>query len=325
MKKFRITSNKEADKRVFNNQGELVATKVKIHTNGLDIDTRFKRNPTMLFQHLDDKVLGSWDNIELIGDAVFALPNFDKDTFSADIEAKVIKGSIKTASPRVKALKSYIEGDTLHVTEGLLLEVSIVSIPANIEAETVNLSMNNELIQLSNEDGSEFTYNNKNIDMNEIEKLNASIAEKNLKIENLTADKIQLGLDLKEKGESIDALTLSLETATTELEGVNAVIVNLNKDKMNSLVDSAIEAGKITAEAKEDFLDLSFDKAKSILDKINVTNKDLHEELNLNNRDNKTVIKELTNKTLEEHITDGTLQKLRADNELAYKELIGMI
>ncbi len=94
----------------------------------------FLENPVCLLNHNYDKVMGSWEDVLLIGDSLQGVPVFD----TADPEAykywgKVERNIIKGASIGIIPLS--FEGDAITSCE--LLEISITPVPANRNSLTM--------------------------------------------------------------------------------------------------------------------------------------------------------------------------------------------
>lgn len=270
--------------------------RMKIVTSGIDLDERFNENPIMLYEHNPEKHLGIWSQIEVSEHNIKATADFDDDELSLNIQKKLIKGSIKSASIGIKPTDAYMSGDVLIINKSVLLEASIVGVPANKRAKKVDFSLTSDIILLSS--GSEELnleeYLNKIKNMKketkvekveEVKKTDLELSNElnlslNTKVEDLTATKIELSLELDklnlaatENTKVINDLRKELETNKTEntsiVNKLNTEIEVMKTEKMENLLNLSVEQGKISNEAKADFLDLSFEKAESILSKLN--------------------------------------------------------
>lgn len=122
----------------------------RVLTSGLNIEA-FKKNPVMLYMHFHDegsplwgnyKAIGHWEDIQVNGDELSAIPVFDKvDDLSKEVAAKYEAGTFSAASIGFRVIATsankelLLPGQTREtVTESELLEVSIVDIPANSNA-----------------------------------------------------------------------------------------------------------------------------------------------------------------------------------------------
>ena len=122
----------------------------RVLTEGLNIEA-FKKNPVMLYMHFRDegspiwgnyKAIGHWEDIQINGDELSAIPIFDKvDDLSKEVAAKYEAGTFSAASIGIQIIATsankelLLPGQTREtVTEALLMETSIVDIPANRNA-----------------------------------------------------------------------------------------------------------------------------------------------------------------------------------------------
>lgn len=137
-------------KRVILSDSSLNRYGYRVLTSGLDIEA-FKKNPVMLWAHFRDEgspiwgnylPIGHWEEIEINGDELSAIPVFDLvDETSKVIAAKYEAGTLSAASIGIKIMatsseKEYmLPGQTREtVTKSELMEASIVDIPANQNA-----------------------------------------------------------------------------------------------------------------------------------------------------------------------------------------------
>lgn len=206
--------------------------------NGIDL-TRFKKNPVMLYNHNPLQVIGKWKAISVDNGQLTAEPVFDMDDpFAAEIARKVDQGFIKGCSMGIMITQITKSKGIDVATESVLLEASIVSIPADENALVVYADENKEK-KLSVNEFNKLFYNmetnektpTENVD---VQTLRAQVADKDAKIEELNATIDTLRADLAER-EYRDA---------------------------ESFVDAAIADGKITEDVKSEALSfyLSFPK-----------------------------------------------------------------
>lgn len=206
--------------------------------NGIDL-TRFKKNPVMLYNHNPLQVIGKWKAISVDNGQLTAEPVFDMDDpFAAEIARKVDQGFIKGCSMGIMITQITKSKGIDVATESVLLEASIVSIPADENALVVYADENKEK-KLSVNEFNKLFYNmetnektpTENVD---VQTLRAQVADKDAKIEELNAIIDTLRADLAER-EYRDA---------------------------ESFVDAAIADGKITEDVKSEALSfyLSFPK-----------------------------------------------------------------
>jgi hypothetical protein len=139
-----------SQKRIILSDSSLNRYGYRVLTSGMLIEA-FKKNPVMLYMHFRDegspiwgetKAIGHWEDIQLDGDVLSAIPVFDKvDQLSKDIAAKYEAGTYNAASVGIRIIATSANKDLLvpgqtreTVTECELMEASIVDIPANSNA-----------------------------------------------------------------------------------------------------------------------------------------------------------------------------------------------
>ena len=139
-----------SQKRIILSDSSLNCYGYRVLTSGMSIEA-FKKNPIMLYMHFRDegspywgdyKAIGHWEDIQLNGDELSAIPIFDKvDDLSKEIAAKYEAGTFNAASVGIKIIATSANKDVLlpgqtreTVTECELREASIVDIPANSNA-----------------------------------------------------------------------------------------------------------------------------------------------------------------------------------------------
>lgn len=139
-----------SQKRIILSDSSLNRYGYRVLTSGMLLEA-FKKNPVMLYMHFRDegspiwgetKAIGHWEDIQLEGDVLSAIPVFDKvDQLSKDIAAKYEAGTYNAASVGIRIIATSANKDLLvpgqtreTVTESELMEASIVDIPANSNA-----------------------------------------------------------------------------------------------------------------------------------------------------------------------------------------------
>lgn len=137
-------------KRIILSDSSLNRYGYRVLTGGILLDA-FKKNPVMLYMHLRDegsplwgnyKAIGHWEDIQVNGDELSAIPVFDKvDDLSKEVAAKYEAGTFSAASIGIRIIATSANKDLLvpgqtreTVTESELMEASIVDIPANANA-----------------------------------------------------------------------------------------------------------------------------------------------------------------------------------------------
>jgi HK97 family phage prohead protease len=330
MKKF-IISDETPIKRLIDGEEFLVI----IETAGIQM-SRVNKNPLMLFNHNENFVLGSWVELEKKDSKLYGMPDFDEDGFSKEIKAKVDKGSVRGASISIDPLEVRAEGSFLYVTSSIMLEGSIVPLPANenalteefekeLEVMSFSLSDETKLEKLIKNHKQEFNMKNKKQEAkveakveetkpqeevkpeaNEVEvKEETPVAEEPKaekenksaeEIEELKSAKLELSLKLENLGRDLTNAKSSVEDFKAKLEEKDSLIENLKSEiskfkaeKVDTLLENAIKDGKISPANKEQFLELSYDKAKGIIDNLPSGNGSLVNDLsNMQAKDTNT-------------------------------------
>lgn len=225
----------------------------RLLTAGANLEL-FKKNPVMLYGHDRNIVLGSWDDIEVVGNAIYASTNFDmEDPTVEPIAGKVGRGFLRAASIGVD-----LTGAKMTKVDGIptysgwtLKEGSILSLGSNGNA----LQVFKDGVQL-NADG--------------IKVMLASASSQN----NNPIDKKTMELTTAQK-EQRAALNLP-ETATEEevLKATKALASNVQEAKHNAatvLVEGYIAKGKVKLEQKEQTIKLAtsdFANTKAFIDSL---------------------------------------------------------
>lgn len=330
--------------------------KMRILTSGIDV-TEFISNPVMLFEHNPEKNLGVWGSIEINENDITAIPMFDDDDLSLTIANKVKKGSVKCASVGLEVDDAYLDGDVVTISKSKLFEASIVGIPANPKAKAIEFH-NMPVIFCSGkkEIDDSFFENLKN--SNKMEEIKEVVPElivpvQEAKTEILEESKIELAIgdmpmvdiipaqdQVQPQMISMEEHTKMMEEYTSETTKLKAEIISMqleldNKDKeiarlnqlvnefqtekIENLVEDAIKNGKITKESKVDFVELSFEKAKSILDKMTPKNISLSETLKASKKE----VENNDSKSYEWYLKNDKegLKTLSRQNPALYKQI----
>lgn len=196
---------------------------------GINLE-RFNKNPVMLYNHDPLQVIGKWENVTVVGDTLQAEPVFDKkDPFAAEIARKVEDGFIKGCSMglMIKTITKSKGIDT--ATESLLLEASIVSIPADENALVLYADENRE----------------KKLSINEFNKLFYDMENKEIKspIDNsqLTIENLQTELAAKN-----DIIT----DLTAQISELKKALAEREYREAEGVVNAAIQEGKLPESVK---------------------------------------------------------------------------
>ena len=121
---------------VLSDQNNINCYGFRVLLSGGDFN-RFKRNPVMLLQHDQDRVIGYWENMRLANDKsqLLADPVFDNnDPIGQETERKVNDGFLRGCSIGLRILEMQENGTEMVATKWELVEASIVAIPADAGA-----------------------------------------------------------------------------------------------------------------------------------------------------------------------------------------------
>lgn len=242
--------------------------------------SRFTDNPVMLFSHNMEQLIGKWNNLRIEGDRLLADPEFDQeDEIGLKCKKKVDKGYLKGVSPGIIINNAEYRANPatgatdLYVTKWELFEGSVVSIPSNAGAL---------LLKIYNNGGDLVPEQDVKLYIDNIIKLGMSIGTQtitnNQNMEKITLSAealVALGMaDNADQG-AISAAIMKLHKAHADAVAKNATLqqaIDTNiKLQADQLVSLAVTQGKITADKKQQFVDLAlanYDLAKSTLDAI---------------------------------------------------------
>lgn len=218
----------------------------KTEVKGINL-SRFEKNPVMLYQHNPHTVIGRWEDIKIEGGQLSATPVFDmEDPEAAEIARKVEQGFIKGCSMGIVIKQMTRTKGIDTATESVLLEASIVSIPADENALVVYDSEDKQN-QLSINDFYKLFYNMEKKEKPELQPDNSEIA--------LSQRNMELQAQVDEQSETIKALNAKIDELKRDL-------AERDYREAEAFVDKAIADGKITEEVKAETLSfyLSFPK-----------------------------------------------------------------
>ncbi|MBQ3690300.1 MAG: HK97 family phage prohead protease [Bacteroidales bacterium] len=269
---------------------------------GINLE-RFNKNPVMLYNHDPLQVIGKWENVTVVGDTLQAEPVFDlNDPFAAEIARKVEEGFIKGCSMGLMITQITKTKGIDTATQSLLLEASIVSIPADENALVVYADEKQE----------------KKLSINEFNKLFYNMETKDI-------DTSQLQVELSEKNSQIKTLQAELTAKTDIISDLTAQVNELQKDLAEreyhegvACVDKAIADGKIPENVKN--ICLAFylsnpEDTKTLLEALNP----VAPSISLSQMVNAPKTEKLTWDELDHK--PGALQKLKAENFEEFKRL----
>ncbi len=242
---------------VLNDETQYNTYGFRIPNAGLRLE-RFKINPVMLDDHYNstNSVIGKWKNIRIQGNQLMAEPEFDiEDENAKTIKGKVDRGFIKGVSIGIifdrEKMKIGADGK-LFLSEAEVLEASIVAIPSNAGALRLYAPQTHEL--MSEEDVklclSALTEKNTLNKETNMEKLILTAVA-------LSALGLDTGADAQKISEAIGQLDRKYQAEKTAREALQAKLDKQQETQANDLVDKAISDGKLTAETKNDFLEIA--------------------------------------------------------------------
>ena len=218
----------------------------KTDVKGINL-SRFEKNPVMLYQHNPHTVIGRWEDIKIEGGQLSATPVFDmEDPEAAEIARKVEQGFIKGCSMGIVIKQMTRTKGIDTATESVLLEASIVSIPADENALVVYDSEDKQN-QLSINDFNKLFYIMEKKEKPELQPDNSEIA--------LSQRNMELQAQVDEQTDTIKALNAKIDELKRDL-------AERDYREAEAFVDKAIADGKITEEVKSEALSfyLSFPK-----------------------------------------------------------------
>lgn len=256
-----------------------------IMTNGLNVE-EFKKNPVMLFNHDDTKIIGRWKDIRIENNAITAEPEFDEeDEFAMEIKRKVEKGYISGTSIGIIGKKSKMVNGILNITAGELREASIVALPSNKNTVKLSIDQANEVsedlyIKCSVE---KIIENMENIENENIEKTNENEITENVEvnenIEPINENEVEVNTEI--------TLSAQIETFKTVINENQIIIANKDNEiielkakletyekqeqerEINDFISLSLNAGKITKDQVEMFTNLAkvdFSSVKSVIE-----------------------------------------------------------
>ncbi len=218
----------------------------KTDVKGINL-SRFEKNPVMLYQHNPHTVIGRWEDIKIEGGQLSATPVFDmEDPEAAEIARKVEQGFIKGCSMGIVIKQMTRTKGIDTATESVLLEASIVSIPADENALVVYDSEDKQN-QLSINDFNKLFYIMEKKEKTELQPDNSEIT--------LSQRNMELQAQVDEQTDTIKALNAKIDELKRDL-------AERDYREAEAFVSKAIADGKITEEVKSEALSfyLSFPK-----------------------------------------------------------------
>lgn len=239
---------------------------------------RYETNPCMLFMHDMRQVIGKWENLRIDGDKMYHTAVFDDaDPEAARIQGKVDRGFLKGASlgilPVHAEWRTNAEGrEILYVTEWEWLECSIVSIPSNAGALSVQV-YDNERKPVAKENLSAYLDHVVQLSAGEnpINKLKHKPMSINLTAQTCATLGISLEADASTIENAVQKLAARAEELAKKLKNLQDEQEKALKLQAETLVQKAIETGKITADKKDKYIQLAMtnpEMAEEVIDSL---------------------------------------------------------
>lgn len=290
---------------VLNDEQKLNSYGFRTLNSGINLE-RFTQNPVLLDEHvnMNQAVLGRWENVRIEGSLLLADAVFDQEDKQAlKISGKVDRGFIKGCSMGL-SFKDYsaFEQDpagewVLKTSE--LMEASICAIPSN--ANSVSLKCEGEVVE------------GKNLQVKLSENQNFKNKPEMQKLMLSATALLALGLST---ADDLGAVALAVEKLATEnkdlkdkMQSLNAEIEKAKKSKVESIVMSAIAAGKLAANQKESWVKLGMDNLEAVESAI----ESMPGKASLS-----TMVK--GGKDGASEMTEEAFQKLSQEEQLAFKQ-----
>lgn len=221
----------------------------RVLTEGVDI-TQYERNPILLYMHNRGKAIGLIKDIRKENGEITGEPVFDEATeLSQQCRKQWDFGSLRMVSIGFEVIETseapehVVPGQRYAtVTKSRLIEVSLVDIGANNDA--IRLHKDGELITLG--DGGECP----------LPRLNHKPTTNDKKEMDIKTLALQLGLPETADEAAVNAKLAELKSANDDAERVRKENEALKLAQITAAVDAAIGARKLTANRKQQFIEL---------------------------------------------------------------------
>lgn len=316
----------KSTKRFVLSTSDLNAHGFRMLTAGADL-SQFHKNPVLLFNHQrpegssKDQLLplGYWDDIEIKGDQISAVPVFDEeDDFAKEVYRKVENGTLRMCSvgaqPIETSSEDMVPGQTNEtVTKWIMKEASIVDSGSN--NASLALYDSSRMVELSVASINDMippVKLNTPDNMNEKEK-ELSEEEKDKKLAEETKK------EMSDKDKKIQELTDEVKDLKKKLADGKA---ESDKNKAETLVALADAEGRITPDTKDKWIEMAtknYDGTKALLETMpkHVTLKDRLAD-RTTTVDSKRLA-QLSDMSGEELFHNGGLTELKALDVATYK------
>ena len=289
---FKTAQMPKSSKRFTISDSRLNSHGFRMLTSGADIED-FKNNPIMYWMHVyptgekpDERLpIGFWEDIQVEGDKITAIPNFDdSDTFAMTVYNKVEHGTLRACSAGAEPVElssdsaDLVKGQTLPTfIKWILREASIVDRGSN--AGAVALKIGGRLITL-NDDASDILNSLLTTQKEKMKivtltapamavvlsalKLNAETVTE-AEITEAVSKLVTLAATQETQIVKLNAEKAAAETKATEAENKLTEQVKLaNTAKIETLVQKAVEDRKITAAEKTEYVKLAEGNFESV-------------------------------------------------------------
>ncbi len=216
----------------------------KLDVAGIQL-TGFLENPTHLYNHDPNKIMGNWTDVKVIGKTLTAVPQFDENDPEAMINyQKVEDDLLKGSSVGIIPLMFDKKSET--ITSSILFEISTTPIPADQGAIVL---YNTEGIQLNSDQANSLL-----LSLNPKDKPQPKIMKDSLKKLILTlcaAFGVQLSMaDSDEQFEAaLDKVKPEAEKAKKDLTAIEEKIKTDLSARVTKKVDNAVTVDKTIPEA----------------------------------------------------------------------------
>lgn len=250
---------------VLNDETKVNSYGFRIPNKGIDF-SRFDANPVMLDSHVNSikTVLGSWEKRVVEGTLLKADTVFDiADPNVKPIEEKVIRGFIKGCSMGVMFdwdyLQKNVDDDTWELVKCELMEGSLCAVPSN-SGSLALFNKNGELIPEG-----EIKLAMHKLTTNDLSKIKNPNMEKIILSTAALSVLVGLGVTNGDNVTEISNAIVSLNTKVTDAEKAKTTaegkLTELQgkldqqvKLQAETLIDTAIAEGKLTAAEKDQFV-----------------------------------------------------------------------
>lgn len=225
--------------------------------------TRLNSGSPLLFNHDADKLLGMVEKAWIVEDRVFVRVIFSKnDDFAERLFKDILDGIVKNCSIGYQVLNYREEGIKRYITEWMIYEVSIVSIPADIDVGIRKIEISNNNIKENN------------MEMEEKAEVQIQAPEEETKeveqtveapVEDVTAEKVES--DLAEEADELAELKKQVEALKAENENLQRLCGEQEKKSCNEeKAETPCEGEEQIKAIAKDF-DVPDEEVKSALDK----------------------------------------------------------